>query len=169
MNGTERRAALLQLIKSSRKPLSGDLLAKELGVSRQVIVQDIALLRAADCDILSTNRGYTINTPATVSRIFQVYHNDSDTEAELNAIVDCGGYVEDVFVEHALYGRLCARLDVGNRRQVKQFIRNLENGTSSPLKNITKGYHFHTVHADSEETLQEIEDTLRALGFLIQT
>lgn len=166
MNGTERRTALLQLIKNSQKPLSGDFLAKELGVSRQVIVQDIALLRAAAHNIISTNRGYVYNAPASVSRVFKVCHTDNDTETELNAIVDCGGTVEDVFVDHDVYGCLRAPLHVKNRRDVRKFITDIENGVSSPLKNITNGLHSHTVSADSEAVLLEIEQTLKELGFL---
>lgn len=84
-------------------------------------MQDIALLRAADCEILSTNRGYICSSPQKCMRIIQVYHTDERIEEELHAIVDCGGTVEDVFVQHEVYGELRAVLNISSRRQVKQF------------------------------------------------
>lgn len=58
MAGEERRQEILKYIEESKKPVSGQKLAEIFHVSRQVIVQDIALLRAGDREILSTNRGY---------------------------------------------------------------------------------------------------------------
>lgn len=55
MEGEKRREQLIALLKQADIPVSGTDLAKRLGVSRQVIVQDIALLRAVNKNILSTN------------------------------------------------------------------------------------------------------------------
>ena len=53
MDGNKRRQAIIDILKNSLQPVSGTYLAKTLQVSRQVIVQDIALLRAGDYDIYS--------------------------------------------------------------------------------------------------------------------
>lgn len=96
MVGEVRREEILKYISNSSVPVSGTALAKMFCVSRQVIVQDIALLRAKNCDILSTNRGYIINQPRKVERIFWVCHEGDQIEEELNHVVDLGGTVVDV-------------------------------------------------------------------------
>lgn len=168
MTGSERREAIVSRIKDSAAPVSGTALAASFGVSRQVIVQDIALIRAAGHDILSTNRGYIINEPRSVTRVFKVKHTDEQVEEELNSIVDLGGCVRNVMVNHRVYGHLEAELNITSRRRVAEFLRDLESGKSSPLKNITSGYHYHTVEADSEETLDMIGEMLEEKGFLVE-
>lgn len=167
MTGTERRDMILERIKSSKAPVSGSALASQCDVSRQVIVQDMALLRAAGYDIISTNRGYLLNAPHTVSRIFKVRHTDEQMEEEMCAIVDLGGCIVNVVVNHRVYGRMEAALGVDSRRKVGEFIKDIEQGKSSPLKNITSDYHYHKIEADSEETLNMIEEMLREKKFLV--
>ena len=167
MNGETRRSQIVDLMKTNKTAISGAVLASRFHVSRQVIVQDIALLRAAGLDILSTNRGYLLTPqPLSAQRIFKVCHDDSQTADELSAIVDYGGTVLDVFVEHSVYGQFRAELKIASRRDVLQFIQNVENQTSALLKNVTFGEHFHTVAAGSEEILDEIEAVLRAKKYL---
>lgn len=168
MTGAERREAIIKQIRESAAPVSGKKLAESYDVSRQVIVQDIALIRAAGHDILSTNRGYIINEPRSVTRVFKVKHTDEQVEEELNSIVDLGGCVRNVMVNHRVYGHLEAELNITSRRRVAEFLRDLESGKSSPLKNITSGYHYHTVEADSEETLDMIGEMLEEKGFLVE-
>lgn len=168
MTGSERRDAIIKQIMESSSPVSGKTLAETCHVSRQVIVQDIALIRAAGHDIISTHRGYIINEPRSVKRVFKVKHTDEQVEEELNSIVDLGGCVCNVMVNHKVYGHLEAELHVSSRRRTAQFLRDLESGKSSPLKNITSGYHYHTVEADSEETLDMIGEMLREKGFLVE-
>ena len=116
---------------------------------------------------MSTNRGYIINEPVTVSRVFKVKHTDEQVEEELNSIVDLGGCVRNVMVNHRVYGHMEAELNITSRRKVSDFIRDLKSGKSSPLKNITSGYHYHTIEADSEETLDMIGEMLEEKGFLV--
>lgn len=168
MNGDIRREKLLKLIEKSDIPLSGSALAREANVSRQVIVHDIALLKAAGFDILSTNKGYVLNTKDRVSRVFKVVHSDDEVGDELNLIVDMGGYVEDVFVWHRIYGKIKAELNIASRRNVAEYIESLENGRSSPLKKVTSDYHYHTVTAENEEDLDLIEAALDKRGFLVR-
>lgn len=166
MNGDTRREKIVARLTGETAPVSASKLAEEFGVSRQVIVQDVALIRATGCPIASLARGYVLETPSQTQRVFKVQHSDEDTENELNLIVDAGGVVEDVFVFHKHYGTVRAQLDIKSRYHVKQFMENIMGGKSSLLKNVTSGYHYHTVTADSEETLDRIRDSLQEHGFL---
>lgn len=167
MTGSERRTGILQQMKDSREPVSGTKLAAAYQVSRQVIVQDIALLRASGYDVISTNRGYILNQHSSCSRIFKVCHTDEKLEEELTMIVDQGGTVDNVMIRHEVYGELEAELGIRSRRDVKRFVDEIHSGKSSPLKNITSNYHYHRVSADSEETLDLIGETLKYHGFLV--
>lgn len=166
MKGTERRTEIIRRISSSEKPVSGTDLAAEYGVSRQVIVQDIALLRATGCQIISTNRGYLVETDRP-RRVFKVSHTAEQMEDELNAVVDLGGTVVNVFVWHRVYGKVTGDLDISSRRKVRKFLEGIWESRSAPLMNITSGYHYHTVEAPDEETLELIGQELSARGYLL--
>ncbi|MCD8125861.1 MAG: transcription repressor NadR [Lachnospiraceae bacterium] len=165
MSGEERREQIVEAIRG--RMLSGADLSRKMGVSRQVIVQDIALLRTAGYDILSTRRGYILQEGASCRRVFHVTHDDLHTEDELNIFVDAGGRVLDVFVEHDVYGLIRGELNISSRRQVREFMENLETGKAVPLKALTCDEHWHTVIADSEETLDYIQDELTQRGYLL--
>lgn len=168
MTGEERRSEILQAIQEADVPISGTALAKRFHVSRQVVVQDIALLRAANYDIFSTTKGYLIHMPVSVTRVVEVCHADEEIEDELNTIVDLGGKVIDVFIRHEVYGSLRAPIGVSSRRNVQEFVSGISGGKSSPLKNLTSGKHWHTIEADSRETLDMIEEELRKKKYLIE-
>lgn len=161
-----RRDDLLKTLYERQKPMSGESLAKKFDVTRQVIVQDIALLRASGKDIVSTNRGYYLNEART-QKVFKVKHSDRDISKELNAIVDLGGRVEDVIVHHKVYGEIKKDLKCSSRRDVKIFLEKMNEEKSKPLDVLTGGVHFHTVVAENEEVIEEIEVVLKELGFLI--
>ena len=168
MTGAERRKKILTLIQESATPLSGAAIGTATGVSRQVVVQDIALLRREGHDILATARGYILDSPAESIRLFKVCHDEARTEEELNAIVDLGGCVVDVLVNHRVYGKVSAPLNIKNRRDVNAFLKDLKLGKSSPLLNVTSGYHFHHISAEQPEILDEIEESLREKNFLTE-
>ena len=167
MTGQARRDAMIEIIQNSEKPVSGTALAKQFAVSRQVIVQDIALIRASGYEVLSTHRGYLLGQKSSAIRIFKVSHTDEEIEDELNLIVDLGGKVLDVQVNHKVYGQMKADLGIHSRRQVQDFMEEIRSGKSSPLKNITSNYHYHTVEADSEEVLDLIGEELNKRGYLV--
>lgn len=166
MSGAKRREEIIKFIQASREPLSGSVLSKHFHVSRQVIVQDIALLKAAGYDILATNKGYILNETSACTRVFKVHHTNEEIEDELTTIVDIGGTIVDVFVWHRVYGKIEAKMNVSSRRNIAQFIEGIESGRSTPLMNITSGYHYHTIMADSEETLDLIEQALSDKDYL---
>lgn len=168
MSGSQRRKKIVNMLKQSPTPLSGTAIGKETGVSRQVVVQDMALLRTEGYDIVATPRGYVLNIPDHVMRIIKVCHTNEQIEEELKTIVDLGGRVVDVMVNHRAYGKVTAPLNVRNRRDVQVFVDKIKSGKSTALLNVTSGYHFHSVSAESEEILDEIEEALRAGGMLAE-
>lgn len=166
MDKDKRCRELIQMLSQSSEPVSGAALAERFAVSRQVIVQDIALLRANGNEILSTNRGYLVKQESAKKRVFKVIHGDDQVEEELNCMVDLGGAVEDVFVYHKVYGVIRADMNICSRIDVRRYLQNLEGGKSSLLKNVTSGYHYHTVRASGADTLDLIQEELGRLGFL---
>lgn len=170
MEGNERREKLIKLLSTSKEPLSGSELAKTLGVSRQVIVQDIALIRATNKNILSTNKGYLLYViePKKFNRCFWVKHTTEQIEEELCAIVDNGGKVLDVIVMHDIYGQIETDLIIRNRLDVYEFVKKVQQKQTVPLKELTNGIHLHTVEADSEEILDRIEKVLDEKNFLLK-
>lgn len=166
MKGETRRNEILKRLSAATTPVSAGTIAEEFGVSRQVIVQDIALLRANGAVITSLARGYIMEKTSKYRRVFKMHHSDEDAEKELNIIVDAGGTVEDVFIYHKVYGLVRAHMDIKSRHNVQHFIEDIESGKSSLLKNVTSGYHYHTITADSEETLDIIRENLEKNGFI---
>ncbi len=168
MTGTERRNEIVRILKSANGAVPGHKLSQELKVSRQIIVQDIALLRTAGHAITSTNRGYLLDGGAQAIRLFKVKHERNQMEEEMQAVVDLGGCIMDVSVNHRTYGMISAALDIKSRRDVANFLGELETGVSQPLSSLTDGYHFHHISAESDEILDEIEAKLQQLGFIAE-
>ncbi len=172
LTGEERRNEILRILGESQEAVSGSRLSQMLGVSRQVIVTDMALLRAERNDIIATNAGYVFsgkgNGTNGVRRVFKVAHSDEQIETELSAIVDLGGTILDVFVEHRVYGTISAPLNISSKRDIQNFLADLKSGVSSPLKNITHNYHYHTIEARNVKILDEIAESLQEMGFLIE-
>lgn len=170
MEGVERREKLIAILKDRKEePISGTELAKQLGVSRQVIVQDIALLRAVNKNILSTTKGYLLyyQEARKVNRCFMVKHSTDQIEEELCIIVDHGGKVLDVIVMHDIYGEIRTDLIMSRRKDVYDFVKKVNDKKTVPLKELTDGTHLHTVEADSEDILDDIEQELREKGYLV--
>lgn len=170
MEGKERRERLLEILKNSSAPVSGSELSKQLGVSRQVIVQDIALLRAVNKNILSTTKGYILyyQEKQKVNQCFLMKHTTDQIEDELCTIVDCGGKVLDVIVAHDIYGEISTDLIIGSRQDVYDFVDKVKSKNVTPLKELTDGVHLHTVEADSEEILDRIEEALKEKKYLLE-
>lgn len=166
MGGQERRERILKRLRENGKPVAGVELAKEMDVSRQVIVQDIALIRANGTDVVSTNRGYMIAENPAAQRVFKVIHSDEEVEEELNLFVDLGAKVEDVFVYHKVYGVIKAAMNIRSRRDVRNYMESISNGKSTNLKNLTSNYHYHTISAEDEQVLDQIQEELSKRGFL---
>lgn len=169
MDGDQRREAIIQLLTGKEKPISGTYLSQALNVSRQVIVQDIALLRAAGYDLLATARGYILNeeTEKMLSRVILVKHSEAETEEELNTIIDNGGRLRNVIIMHPIYGELIGDLMLKTRREIKEFVKKLSETQANQLLKLTNGTHMHTIEASSIEELDIIEEELKEKGFLV--
>ena len=167
MKAAERRKAIAARLMAEKEAVSGTALSEEFHVSRQIIVQDIAILKGAGYEILSTHNGYVLQTSPLKERVFKVWHTTESTEDELNCIVNLGGMVVDVFVWHKVYGKITAPLNIFSEFQVKQFIEGVRSGKSTELMHVTSGYHYHTVQADSEEVLDRIGTELEKKGYTV--
>ena len=169
MKADERREAILSQLLSSAAPISAENLAKKLGVSRQVIVGDVALLRAFGNDISATPRGYVLERDTgMIVRTLACCHSGEDMERELDIMVDNGCIVKDVIVEHPIYGQLTGSLELKSRYDVKQFIaRNLECD-AQPLSALTDGLHLHTLLCPDEDALHRVISELKEAGILLK-
>lgn len=170
MDGRERRAAIKDIICSSDKPITGAELASRFNVSRQVVVQDIALLRSSGVSIVATPSGY-IHLPPTSylrpARVFTCKHDTLDeVSEELMIIVKNGGKVRDVIIEHPVYGEMSGQLMISTEEGVKSLVNSLSKKNSAPLSSVTNGIHMHTVEAASEQVLDTIEQELIDAGII---
>ena len=167
MKAAERRNAIASLLMSEKKPLSGSELSERFNISRQIIVNDISVLKNSGYDILSTHNGYILQKSPLVERVFKVRHTVEETEGELECIVDLGGTVADVFVWHKVYGKIEAPLNIASRYHIRQYMQGVRSGKSIELMNITGGYHYHTIRASSDEILDKIGEALGALNYIV--
>lgn len=166
MNTSERRNEILDILRKADAPVAARELAGRFGVSRQVIVQDMAVIRASVPGILSTTRGYTIQQENTCTREFKVRHSQEQAADELNLIVDCGGRVKNVSISHRVYGRISAEMDIRSRQDVREFTEALASSHSTVLSTATSGYHYHLIEASAMERLDLIGEELEKAGFL---
>ena len=169
MKAAQRREEIFGIIKGSESPVSANTLAEKFGVSRQVIVQDIAILRANGNTVTATNRGYMADAVTRASRIIKCRHSLEELVDEGMLIIDAGGRITDVSVNPRLYGKISAKLDLETRTHVEELYRSLMAGASKPLMSVTDGYHYHLITAEDEETLDRIEQLLKSRGYLIET
>ena len=168
MTANTRRESIYQLLLSAEAPVSATALAKEYGVSRQIIVGDIALLRAEGRQITATPRGYVIAQSSGSTVQLAVCHSGAETREELYAMVDCGCTVLDVVVEHPVYGQLTAALQLSSRYDVDQFMERMAGSDARPLSLLTEGIHLHTVACPTADALQHMKRKLSALGVLLE-
>ncbi|MBE7036650.1 MAG: transcription repressor NadR [Ruminococcaceae bacterium] len=167
MKAVQRRKEIANYMMTEHKAISGTMLSEKFGVSRQIIVQDISALKTDGYKILSTHNGYIMQTTPLPERVFKVFHTREQTEDELTTIIDFGGTVADVFVWHKVYGKISAPLNISSRHHVIQFLEGVRTGKSSELMNVTGGYHYHTVRAETEEILDKIEKALNSMNYIV--
>ena len=170
MNAAERRTKITELLTQAEGPLSATALAAQCGVSRQIIVGDVALLRAGGLSVLATPRGYVLeNTavPAHAERRVVCRHDDDRLHEELYTVVDLGGALIDVTVEHAVYGQICAPLHIFSRYDADVFCEKVRLPDGRLLCGLTGGIHLHTLRAPDQATLDRVVQGLQDKGFLL--
>lgn len=176
MDATQRREAIVSILQQENDPFSASKFAKQFGVSRQVIVGDVSLLRAAGVDIVATPKGYLMEVKQYsqngnkefVGKI-ACQHSSEQTKDELYAIVDNGGELLNVIVEHPLYGELAGRLNIANRKDADRFMKRVAETKTGLLADLTNGIHLHTVACEDKETFETIRRTLEELHILYQS
>ena len=168
MTTAQRREEILALLNQADAPIAAKDLAARFGVSRQVIVQDMAVIRASTPGILSTTRGYVLQQDKDIActREFKVRHTPEQAEQELNLIVDHGGRVKNISISHRVYGRITAEMDIRSRQDVQEFLQALAGGASTVLSPATDGYHYHLVEAATPDRLDLIGQALQDADFL---
>ena len=170
MNGQERRNAIIERLKGSTSPISAKSLADEHSVTRQIIVADIALLRASGYPIRAEHKGYVLekSDSQTMTRRVVVKHGNNEVQDELYAVVDHGGKVIDVIVQHSVYGQIVAELNLSSRYDVDRFIKHINETDAKPLLLLTEGLHIHTIEIKDEATFESIVERLNALHILVE-
>lgn len=170
MTGQERRNLIIQNLKQTKTPISATALANEFNVTRQIIVADIALLRASGYSITADNKGYLLNAvdDKNLKRI-AVKHDKGQVLAELYTIVDNGGKILDVIVEHSIYGRISVELNISSRYEVDEFVKKIDTTKANPLSLLTEGVHIHTITVNDDNAFNRIKQQLTSLGILIET
>ena len=170
MSSNERREKLLQILKKSDKPVKGSELSAELQVSRQVVVKDIALLRASGLEIIATSNGYIVLD--SVKNEFKIkcknHNSDDELYDELHTIIDLGGKVKDVIVEHPTYGVLKADLNVATNRDLRNFMQKAATNEFKQLSVLSPDYHIHTIEVDNDEIFEEIQKELKLKNILFE-
>jgi len=171
MDKTSRREHILEMIGYRKAPLSASLLAHKFNVSRQVIVGDIALLRAQGNEIIATARGYMLPESGEADKFsgkIACRHNSEDTRAELYMIVDSGAVVMDVVVEHELYGEITGQLNLKCRNDVDTFVNRIASSEAKLLSELTTGIHLHTVICRDGEHFERLRQALDTAGYLFR-
>ncbi len=171
MKGITRRGAIEKTIIEAKEPIKGSVLAKKYGVSRQIIVQDIALLRAEGRDIIATPQGYLLpqKQKSSLQKTIVTRHKEEkDLKEELTLMVDLGVKIIDVIVEHPVYGEIRGNLNIQSRLDIENFMNRLEEVEAKPLAELTDGVHMHTIEVPSEKIYDQLLSRLRKNNYLIE-
>ena len=168
MEAASRRQAILDRLRTADRPVSASALAAGLNVSRQIIVGDIALLRAGGAEISATPRGYVLPRATDgITRTIACRHTLAQTGQELDILVDNGFTVLDVIVEHPVYGQLTGQLQISSRYDVEQFLARIRDSDAAPLSMLTGGLHLHTLCCPNEDAYTRACAALKAAGLLL--
>lgn len=173
ITSTQRREKILEVLSNSKGPMSASALAGEFQVSRQIIVGDIALLRASGVNVFATPKGYICKSgnvtdfPFPFVAMVACKHSKEQLVSELYTIVDFGGCVIDVTIEHAIYGQLSGSLDIHSRHDVNEFVNKVVTGQGRPLSDLTGGIHLHRIGCKDQKTFDLISQELKKLNILL--
>lgn len=170
IEGQKRREMILEELSQAAKNVNATQLSEKFGVSRQIVVGDIALLRASGIEIISNSRGYRLanKSAGMLETKLAVKHGPDQVEEELRLIVENGGTVADVIIEHELYGEIKGTVDIKNDAEVTSFLNKVEQAHATLLSSLTDGIHLHTIQYPDEETLVKIKQALSQAGILLE-
>lgn len=171
MNNQIRRKQIVQYLYEEKKPVKGTGLASKFNVSRQVIVQDIALLRAEGEDVIATPQGYVIlhTEKGRIEKKIVTRHQGYEAiEDELTTILEYGAKIIDVIVEHPLYGEIRSNLNIGYKKELEDFMDKIRRENAEPLASLTEGLHIHTLEVPNEDSFNRLKEALAKKGYLIE-
>lgn len=171
MTTDERREEILNTLKISGNPIKGLELAKKFDVSRQVIVQDIAILRAEGIEIIATPIGYVVpkvRNNRIIKTLVTKHSNIEQVEDELMIIINNGGRIIDVVVSHSVYGDMRGELNLSCKSDVDKFLKDIENGDSELLSSLTGGVHIHTIEVPNNDSFLTIKNELDERGYIVK-
>ena len=171
MNGEQRRNLIIDKLKVSNMPISATSFAEEFGVTRQIVVADIALLRASGYAIRAEHKGYVLDKQDSNGLIKHVVvkHGKDNVLNELFAIIDNGGKVVDVIVDHSVYGKISAELNLASRYDATCFVEKIDQTGACPLSILTEGTHVHTILVKDQDSFERIKTQLDKMGILIES
>lgn len=169
MDSKKRRACIKEILQKSDEPQKGHILAEKMGVTRQIVVKDIAILRAEGKDIIATPDGYLIPKAEKnlVRAVIAVSHRTDEIEDELETIVKFGGKVQDVIVEHPLYGEIKGMLMIKNLYDIENFMNKIKKYKAEPLLILTGGVHLHTIVAENDSIIKKIKNELKEKKYIV--
>lgn len=169
MNSESRRELIIKTLKENDNSISAGVLAKLCNVTRQIIVADIALLRASGHRIVADNKGYRLQfvKEECMKRVI-VKHGRDDVSNEFYAVIDNGGKVLDVIVDHSIYGKISVELNISSRYEADEFVSKLDKTNANPLSLLTEGVHIHTIEVPNEEAFLRIKTALTNLHILVE-
>ena len=170
MNNEQRRIEILSALKESILPISASAFAKDFSVTRQIIVADIALLRASGYPIRAEHKGYVLEKVESneIRKRIVVKHGAKELTEELYAVVDNGGKVLDVIIDHSIYGKISAELNLSSRYEVDLFVKRISDENVTPLSLLTDGLHIHTIAIKNLESYEKIIEKLSELKVLVE-
>lgn len=170
MKSDERRKKIIEYLESRSEPVSGSALAGIFNVTRQVIVQDMAVLRAGSSNIIATSQGYMMlpGRKLYTERVACSHTTFGELKDELMTFIECGCKVVDVIVEHPIYGELKGNLMLSNSNEVDEFLDAVKSGSAELLSRLTKGVHIHTIEAINKESIEKARDILKQKKILVE-
>lgn len=169
---SQRRNAIIEKLSSSALAITGSELAELFDVSRQIIVQDIAIIRASGIYVLATSHGYLIpsqqdqNEHRILKTLVSNHTGFAQMEEELSLILDYGGKIIDVIIEHPVYGEIVGTLHINTRADLEHFLEKVKQTGAKPLSALTEGEHIHTIEVPSEKVYNLIIQELKEKGFV---
>jgi transcriptional regulator of NAD metabolism len=92
----------------------------------------------------------------------------ADAKDELLRIVNEGGIVKDVMVDHPLYGQLRGSLEIATVSDVNHFMKKMAANEGMMLSSLTSGIHTHTIAYETDEQLERIKASLRSAWYLYE-
>lgn len=165
MNSIERRQKIKELLEIA--PIKGAELAQRFSVTRQVIVKDISILKAEGLEIISTSSGYILNSNVGVRKVVAVNHGEDQIRDELEIIIKYGGVIEDITIDHPLYGEVTGKIMIKTLHDIDVFMEKMDRLNMTVLSKASGGVHLHTIYTDNKESMDRIINELSNSGYLI--